>query len=417
MSRAPCDTTKRMRYASLLLIAAGSLCAENWPYFRGPGRQGVSSEPVVPVTWSATENIAWKTEIPGEGWSSPVVWGNRVFVTAATEGGASARVMALDRDSGRILWNTEAFKQEVRHKQKKNSYASPTPATDGRMVYVAFNDGGIAALDFAGKVKWTYREVKHYSEHGLGASPVLHNDLLIMVYDPSSEGPDKKVGWKIAWDKALVLALDKRTGKVRWQGKRGLSRLAHVTPNVQVEGGQAQLISAAGDVIQAHDLSGGDLLWTVRAKGEGVVPAVVIGEGMAFVSSGFEESTIRAVRRGEVVWEQTKAVPHIPSFLYAKPWLFTVTETGIAMCLRAATGEVVWQERLGGEYSASPVWANGKLYFLSESGETVIVEAGQEFKVVGRNALNEKCQASPAISGGRIFIRGERNLYAIGGGK
>ncbi|HYO83583.1 MAG TPA: PQQ-binding-like beta-propeller repeat protein, partial [Bryobacteraceae bacterium] len=361
------------------VFAPASLPAENWPFFRGPSRQGTSAEKGLPRTWSSTDNIAWKTATPGFGWSSPVIWGKRVFLTAATEDGASCHILSLDADGGKILWDREVLQQPVRRKEKKNSYATPTPATDGRRVYAVFADGSIVAVDYSGRVLWTNRDHSFYSQHGLGASPVLHRNLLIMAYDGSSDGEDKKIGWQKPWDRSYVVALDTATGKERWRARRGLSRIAHVTPNIATVDGKQQLVSAAGDVIQGFDLSDGKLLWTVRSQGEGVVPSVVIGDGLAFTSSGFEKTTMRAVRlsgavgdatASHIAWEQTKGVSHIPSFLFVRPWLFSVTEGGIAMAQQASTGRMVWQQRLGGEYSSSPVHGDGAIYFVSETCET-----------------------------------------------
>ncbi len=404
----------------LLLVTTTAIC-ENWPYFRGPSRQGVSSETGLPPEWSGTENIAWKTPIPGQGWSSPIVWEDHVFLTTAAEEGASARIVAIHRSDGRILWNREVLRQDTKKKRERNSYATPTPATDGERVYAVFGDGSIVAVDFDGNTVWTYREIEHFSEHGLGASPVLYEDLLIMTYDGSS--PDEqKVGWKIPWEGAVILALDKKTGEERWRGKRGLSRIAHVTANVLEEDGITQLVSAAGDRIQGFDIKTGELLWSAYAQGEGVVPAVVLGDRLVYTSSGFEQSTIMAVRpngRGDVTdshvaWRQTKGVPRIPSFLYRKPYLYTVTEAGIAMCLQAETGEIVWQQRIGGDHSASPIGADGLIYFLSDEGGTTIIKEGSEFEVVARNSLGEPCQASIAVSQGQLFIRSTEHLFCIG---
>jgi outer membrane protein assembly factor BamB len=212
--------------ASLLLIVSVAE-AQNWPQFRGPNTQGHSTETGLPLTWSATENIAWKTALPGEGWSSPIVWGNHIFVTTATEGGVSCRVIAIDRKTGAILWNKEVFKQTLRRKEGRNSYATPTPATDGKLVYACFGDGSFAALDFAGRVVWINRDYQFYGQHGLGTSLLLHDGFLIMARDGSSDGEDKRIGWQIPWDKAYIVALDARTGKERWKAKRGLSRISH----------------------------------------------------------------------------------------------------------------------------------------------------------------------------------------------
>jgi len=406
-------------------MAFNKTLAENWPCFRGPTRQGISNEKDVPLEWNQTSNILWKRPIPGEGWSSPIVFDERVFVTTATDGGATFRLLCLDRLTGTVLWNKQVLRQKPGHKQNFNSYASCTPVTDGRRVYVLAFDGTLAAVSMEGSLIWSHREFEYYSEHGLGVSPILYRDLLIVPFDGSSSGPDRKLGWQTPWDQAVILALDKNTGEVRWRGRRGSSRIAHITPQVLSENGRDQLVSSAGDVVQGFDLKTGERIWTVSSPGEGVVPSVVIGDGLIFTTSGFGQSTIRAVRtsgKGDVTethiaWESRDDVSKIPSMLYVRPFLFLITETGVAKCLRAKTGEVLWRERLEGRYSASPVWADGRIYFLSEKGKTTVVRAGGEFKVLAENELNEKCCASPAVSQKHIFIRSENNLYCVGRGR
>ena len=407
---------------TLALMAFNTTLAENWPCFRGPTRQGISNEKDVPLEWSQTSNIVWKRPIPGEGWSSPIVFDERVFVTTATDGGASFRLLCLDRLTGTVLWDKQVLRQKPGHKQNFNSYASSTPVTDGRRIYILAFDGTLAAVSMEGSVIWSHREFEYYSEHGLGVSPILYRDLLIVPFDGSSSGPDKKLGWQKPWDQALILALDKNTGEVRWRGRRGSSRIAHITPQVLSENGRDQLVSSAGDVVQGFDLKTGERIWTVSSPGEGVVPSVVIGDGLIFTTSGFGDSTIRAVRTGgkgdvtktHIAWESTDDVSKIPSMLYVSPFLFLVTETGVAKCIRAKTGEEIWRERLEGRYSASPIWAEGRIYFLSEKGKTTVVQAGGEFKVLAENELNEKCGASPAVSQKHIFIRTENNIYCVG---
>ena len=406
----------------LMVLGTAPAIAENWPGFRGPGRQGISQEKDVPVEWSQTSNIAWKTPVPGEGWSSPIVFEDSIFVTTATDGGVSFRLLRIERKKGTILWDKEIFRQKAGHKQQFNSYASSTPVTDGQKVFVVAADGSIAAVSMEGNVVWTNRDVDFYSEHGLAVSPILYEDLLIVAFDGSSSGSDPKLGWQKPWDQAVIKALDKNTGKVRWEGKRGLSCVSHVCPQILRQDGKDQLISSAGGVIQGFDLETGRRIWTVSSPGEGVVPSVVIGDGLVFTASGFGESTIRAVRTGgegdvtetHIAWKSTEDVPKVPSMLYARPFLFLITEGGVAKCLRATTGEVIWRERLDPKYSASPVWAEGRIYFLSEKGTTTVIEAGPEFKIVVRNELDEKCCASPAISQKHIFIRSVHNLFCIG---
>ncbi|MEI7684310.1 MAG: PQQ-binding-like beta-propeller repeat protein [Planctomycetota bacterium] len=394
--------------------------ADDWPRFRGSEGQGVSNETGLPIKWGPKENIAWKTPVPGEGWSSPVVWGKRVFVTSTTEAGKSCHILAFDAETGAQLWDREVLRQQPPHKRGENSHATSTPTTDGERVYAVFGEGGIAAVTVAGEPVWTYQDFKFHSHHGLSASPVLYKDLLIMTYDGSSK-TNAAVGWQKPWDGALVVALDSATGKVRWKSPRGLSRLAHATPLIVNVAGRDVLASPAGEVVQGFDPQNGKLLWTVPAIGEGVTPSPAIGEGMMFTASGFGATALRAIRleggadntSRQVVWDTKKGVTTIPSPIYVKPYLYMATEKGIAYCLDAATGKQIWQERLPGSYAASPVYADGRLYFLSETGETTVLEPGSAFRILAQNPLGERCQASMAVANGRFFIRTRENLYAI----
>ena len=407
--------------AFLIFIAVAS--AENWPQFRGPTGQGTSTEAGLPVRWTATENVAWKTSIPGESWSSPIVWGDRVFVTSATEGGLSCRVLSLDRKSGSVLWNKEVFQQVPRRKEGRNSYATPTPATDGARVYACFGDGSFAALNFAGEVVWTNRDYPFYSQHGLATSPILQRGLLIMSRDGSSEGEDKGLGWQKPWDQSFILALDAQSGQELWKTRRGWSRISHGMPALWEQDGKVRIVSEAGDVVQGFDAQTGERLWSSEVIGEGKVPSTVIGEGLVFTAGGWGgKESIKAFHLGgqgdlketQLVWQQKKGMPKVPSMLYVKPHLFAVTDNGLATFMKAATGETVWQERIGGSFSASPVAAHGRIYCVADNGETTIIEVAPEFKVLARNPLDEKVQASPAIAQGQILIRTEKHLFAIG---
>ena len=417
-----------MALAALVGLPAVPAAAQDWPRFRGPTGQGICAEKGLPLRWSAAENVAWKTPVPGEGWSSPVVWGERIFLTTATGNGASCHVLCLDRGSGRVLWDAKVFDQETSRKESKNSYASPTPVTDGRRVYAVFAAGGIAALDFEGKVAWTNRKNRYYSRHGMGVSPILYRDLLVLPFDWSREatGEEERVGWQKPWDQSFVMALDRDSGRERWRTRRGMTRIAHVTPLVLEVDGKEQIISPAGDAVQGFEPGTGRLLWSVRSPGEGVVPGPVSGMGMLFTASGFDGTVLRAVKLGgasgdatatHIAWEQKQNVPMIPSLAFSEPHLFAIKEKGIASCMDARTGKIVWQQRVGGNFSASPVLAEGRLYFLAESGETTIIEAAAEYREVARNRLEEgegPVQASMAVSGGRLLIRTARNLWCIG---
>ncbi len=408
---------------SAAIFAASTVLAANWPQFRGPDHQGVSSERGLPLAWNSTSNVLWKASIPGESWSSPIVWKDRVFLTTATENGESCRVLALNAKDGRIVWDKEVFKQTPRRKEGRNSYATPTPSTDGKRVYACFGDGSFAALDFSGKIVWTNRDFPFYSQHGLGTSAILHDGILVMARDGSSDGEDKKIGWQKPWDKSYVLALDAATGKLLWKTGRGLSRISHGVPTLFTDHGKTQVVSEAGDVVQGFDLKTGERLWSSEVLGEGKVPSTIVGDGLAFTSGGWGgKETIKAFRIGargdlkesNLVWEQRKGIPKVPSMLFVKPYLYAITDGGIASCFAADTGAIVWQERVGGNFSASPIAADGRLYFLSDEGVTTVLRAGPKFEVLATNPIGEKLQASMAAANGRILIRNTSHLWCIG---
>jgi len=408
-------------YAVLLLLINPVLMAENWPCFRGSSRQGISQEKNVPIHWDVEKNIAWKIPIPGQGYSSPIVYDKRVYVTTAVDEGASLHLLCIDTETGEVYWDKEVTRQKTGHKEQRNSYATPTPVTDGERIYVLATDGTLLALSMDGREKWRHQELEYYSQHGLAVSPILQDGLLIVPFDGSSDGPDKKLGWQKPWDKGLVLAVEARTGQVKWRGRRGLSRIAHVVPQTVTVDGKIQVVSGAGDVLQGFDLQTGVRLWTVRSNAEGVVPSIVAGDGMIFATTGFGTSEILAVRTGgqgqcrdsHLIWKHDKDVPRVPSMLYVKPHLYALTEGGVMTCFRADSGDVIWRERLPGRYGASPIWADGNIYCLSESGKTTVIKEGPAFQVLAENDLKGTYKAGIAVSNGRLFIRSEDTLYAI----
>ena len=416
----------------LVLLPFCTAPAENWPGWRGLTSQGISKETSLPLHWTATSNVVWKTAVPGEAWSSPIVWNDRVFVTTTTQNGTKCHVICFDRLSGKQIWTKEVFEHLPLRKEGKNSYATPTPCTDGERVYAVFGDGGMVALTMEGSIVWTNREVQFYSRHGLGASPILYGDLVIMPFDGSNRittpgqwpnnTPEERSGWQIPWDKSFIVALDTKSGKRVWTAKRGMSRIAHATPVILRSGGKEQLLSVAGDAVQVFDLKNGDRLWSVYCQGEGLVPTPVFNDQLVIAASGFEKTTLRGINHTgnyekaeeRIVWEQRKGVPSQSSLLYVEPYVYAITDGGIASCYKADNGDIIWQERVGGNHSASPIHAEDKIYFLSEQGESVVIAAGPEFKILAKNTIGEKCQASYAISQKQLFIRSATNLFCIG---
>ena len=398
---------------------------ENWPRFRGPNGQNVSAAVGLPVEWSTGENIAWKIEIPGSGWSSPIVWDNKIFLTSTTDDGKICRVIAVDGTSGKILWNTVVFEQIPQNKHGKNSYATPTPTTDGKNVYAVFGSGGFAAVDFDGKIVWTNTDLDFYSQHGMGTSPILYKDLLLLAVNPSNREEPKVLGWQEPWNKSYLLALDKNTGKERWRGERGMSRIAHATPIIVTVDGKDQILSPAGDVIQAFDPTDGTLIWTVKTDGEPCVPSPVLGGDLAFAAARPADG-IKAVRldgKGDctethLAWIQKRNVPMMSSFLYVEPYLYTTTDNGSFSCIDAATGEFLWQQRLGGSLNPSPLYADGKFYIMSEQGITTVLKPAKDPKepaeVLAKNELDQHALASPVPFGKHLLIRTDQYLWCIG---
>jgi outer membrane protein assembly factor BamB len=419
-----------LRLLPFLLTAILPVRAENWPCFRGPSRQGVSESKALPLKWSDKEGVKWKTEIPGESHSSPIVWQDKIFLTTATDGGKSCRVLCVSATDGKLLWNTEIFTQETARKESRNTYATPTPVTDGKHVYAVFGSGGIAAVNFDGKVAWTFREFRFYSRHGLGASPLLEDGLLVMPWDwstdPDKEGADKeRVGWQLPWDRSFVFALHSESGKLAWKTGRGASRIAHITPNVWTDAtGRKQVVSGAGDVLQGFDLKTGERLWTAENPGEGVAPSVLIAGDIAVQTNGWGGAdSVRAFKlpgsKGDVgettmLWEQKKNASKLPSMIYAAPNVYSITEGGIVWCANATTGEVVYRERVEGKCSASPILAGDRIYITGDEGETFVLAAGPKFEILARNPLGENVQASPAIWQDHLIIRGTRHLFCVG---
>lgn len=404
----------------LAFVLAGVSSDEEWTRFRGPNGQGTITAKA-PTAWDDDKNIRWVADVAAEGWSSPILSGGKLFLTGTTDGGTKCHVLAFDSETGKLLWNREVLTQTPTRKEGKNSFATPTPVVAGGTVYAVFGQGGIVAVDAAdGSTKWKYTDIAHYSQHGLGASPVLWNNYLIMAYDGSSPGPDKKVGWQTPWDGAILLALDVRTGKEAWRAGRGKSRIGHSTPALLIVNGETVLLSQGGDVVQAFNPASGERLWSVANIGEGLVPSPVIAGNTIITTPGWPTPAIRAWTLTSakspptMAWERTKNVPMLPSAISVNGLLIAVSEKGIATALDGKTGEVVWEERLNGSFSASLVSAGGTVYAVNETGETFVFEAAKAWNLVSKNKLTGVFQATPVLTAGRIYLRSDKRLFAIG---
>jgi outer membrane protein assembly factor BamB len=398
--------------ASLVLAAAmvlgnGSVRAQDWPQFRGPDGQGHSDATGLPLTWSETENVAWKTAVPGLGWSSPVIRGDRIWLTTAVDEGHSLRAVSIDRTSGRIVHDVEVIQvDDPGSIHSKNSHASPTAILDGDRVFVHYGAFGTACVSADGKVLWRNTELDYAHNHGPGGSPVLYDDLLII----SCDGTDVQ----------FVVALDKATGKIRWKKDRD-GPMAFCTPLVIRVNGADQVVSPGGDQVVAYDPRTGDEIWRCRYDGYSVVPRPVFGHGLVFFSSGYNNPVLYAVRadgQGDVTethvaWSFSRQAPHNPSPLLVGDELYTVSDRGMATCLDAKSGEEHWQERLEGGYSASPLFADGRIYFLNETGACTVIAPGVEFEQLATNQVDGRTLASLAVYEKALYLRTDTHLYRI----
>jgi outer membrane protein assembly factor BamB len=403
-----------IRFLVVLCLVAGAARAdaqEDWTQFRGPDGQGHSSEQRLPLEWSETRNIAWKTPIDGLGWSSPVVANGKVWITTAVEQrGYSLRAIAFDVATGKEVVNVEVFKipTDRRDINPKNSWASPTPIIDGDRIYVHFGADGTAALSSSGEIIWKNR-FEYQSQHGAGGSPIVYGDLLILNCDGS--------------DVAFVIALDKHTGKTKWKTNRGLpADQAYTTPLVIHAADRDQLISVGAFRTRAYDPLTGKEIGRVRYdEGFSNVPRPVFAHGLVYIATGFQQPELLAVRpdgkgdvtKTHVAWSLKRGAPLTPSPLVVGDELYLVNDGGIATCIDARSGTIVWQNRLGGSYSASPVFADGRIYFLAEQGVTTVIAPGKEFRRLVMNTLDGGLLASMAISRGSLFLRTDSHLYRI----
>ena len=395
--------------------------AEDWPEFRGPTGQGLSSATSLPVKWDLQTNVRWKVAVPGKGWSSPIVHDGRIFLTTAEPVGQepskrqSLRALCFDAVRGETLWNVEVFVKEMKRGEAinpKNSFASPTPITDGRRVFVHFGPDGTACLDRDGNRIWVNDRLWYESEHGAGGSPVFAGSRLVFICD-GVENP-------------TVVALDRESGRVAWRAPRppmASPRWSFATPLVIEVEDKRQIVCPAAQMVCSYDAVSRKEVWRVRYPNKwSIVPRPVFSHGLVFVCTGYpgtaELLAIRPTGLGDVtdshvVWRTDRGVPQIPSLLIVDNEIYLVSNDGIASCLDVETGTLHWRHRLGGTFSASPVHAGGRIYVQSEQGICRVIAAGREFRQLGSTDLAEPILASCAIADGAIFVRTESSLYRI----
>ena len=410
----------RLAAALLAVHLTAARAADEWPQFRGPGGQGLSDAAGLPLTWSETENVLWKTALPGVGHSSPVFSGNRVWLTTSPDNGKTRHVLCLDLQTGAITRDIPLFTCDAPEPcHKMNSYATPTPVLEDGRVYVTFGAAGTACLDAeTGRPLWQRRDLNVlYFDVGPASSPVLHRDSLILTCDGQAS------------DQQFVIALDKRTGQTLWRtdrafpgGAKPKKTHSSCVPLVISVAGQEQLVSPGGHGVRAYDPATGKELWCARYGGWSVVPRPVYADGLLFVCSGTVQSTVLAIRpegasgditdTPSVIWKTSKNVPTMPSPLLTDNRLYTLTATTLS-CLKPDTGDVLWAENIPGQHLASPVAAGGRAYLFNTSGGGAVVALGDTFRLLATNRLDAGCSASPAVAGNSLLVRTATHLYRI----
>lgn len=406
------------KFLFITLFTAATFASEDWPQFRGPAGDGHSDATGLPLTWSETENVRWKTEIPGEGWSSPVVLGRQVWMTTALEDGRSLHAVCVDRETGKVLHDVEVFHTNPPPpKNPTNSYASPTPVVEPGRVYVCFGTSGSACLDTAtAKVIWKNTELKLDHKEGAGSSPMIHGGLYILHCD--------------GMDVQYVAALDKNTGRIAWKTKRSAPlaarkpdfRKSYCTPQVITVAGREQLICVGAHRAYAYEPETGKEIWFCDLPGFSNVPRPVFGHGLVFVGTGFMKPELWAIRpdgRGDVTqthvaWKVSKLASLKPSLMLVGDALYMLHDgSGTLTCLNAKTGGQCWQEKLGGSYSASPLYVDGRIYFFNEKGQTTVIKPGKTFERIATNQLDAGFMATPAVTGRAFIARTKTHLYRI----
>jgi outer membrane protein assembly factor BamB len=404
--------------AITLLLLASRCCAagEDWPQFRGPDGQGHSSARGLPIAWSETRNVAWKTAIPGRGWSSPVVRGDQIWLTTALDEGKSLRAVCIAARTGKLMHDVEVFRpQRPPPVNAKNSYASPTPVIEKDRLWVHFGTHGTACLNTEnGAVLWRNEDLRLDHKEGPGSSPIVCGQFLIVNCD--------------GIDVQYVVALDKGTGRVAWKADRtGANnpnpdfRKAFSTPLAIDVGGRQQIISIGADRAYAYDPLDGRELWWVDIPGFSNVPRPILGNGLVYIATGYLKPQLWAicpdgngdVSGTHVAWRAKNQAPANPSPVLVGDLLFMVSDQGVATCLDARSGQELGKARLGGNYSASPVAADGRIYFFSEGGEGIVVAADKSLKILARNRLEGRILASPAVVNHGLLVRTETHLYRI----
>jgi outer membrane protein assembly factor BamB len=417
----------------------------NWAQWRGPDSQGVSTETNLPAEWSETKNVLWKTAIPGLGFSSPIVWDKRVFVTTAIEAGTAPadhkppkhmmgdqefshpdwtgndklhtfKVFCLDRDTGKVLWERTSYSGPVfDYRHRRGSYAAPTPVSDGRCVYVYFGSEGFYCYDLNGNLVWK-KNLGGIATMGMGVgtSPVLYQNLVILLCDQEFDGTY-----------SFMIALDKKTGKEVWRVKRPV-QTSWATPVLAKTQARTELLCSGNEFLISYDPATGREFWRAKGLHSHAIATPVVGHGLAIFSSGFPSKTVVAIRLGGsgnldgtdwIAWRYNKGTSYVPSPILYGEYVYLMSDAGILTCLNAKTGALIYE---GGRvpiatkfYGASPVAFDGKILLTSDDGDTFVIRAGPKHEVLGTNTIGEPSRVSMAIAAGKLFLRGEKHVFCI----
>ncbi len=430
---------KRCLAILVLMLLPVAVYAEDWPAWRGPRLDGSSLEKNLPIKWTATENIAWRAEIPGIGHSSPIVHGDRVFVTTCLLKEQKRALLCLDRRNGNLLWQREVLESPLEYLHKLNSRASSTPATDGKYVYVTFlrlrkkteADGPpskprvkspispvlvpeivVAAYDFNGSKAWEKVPGRFYSQHGFCSSPILYKDKVIVNADQDAE--------------AYIVALDKNTGEEKWRTDRPNRTRSYCVPLIVEAGGKTQMVLTGNECVASYNPENGEQIWIIKGPTEQYVASVVYGDGLLFMTAGFPDYhnlTIRPdgvgdITKSHIHWHESKTsaknASYVPSPLAVGKYFYMMSDRGWLSSFESQTGKRSFIEQLGRHHSASPILADGHVYVTDDDGITYVLKGNGRFDVVSRNPLGDECYASPAVSQGQLFIRTLHYLYCVG---
>lgn len=394
------------------LIVVSPAAAEHWPGWRGPRGDGTSTEKGFPLQWSETENVTWKTPIPGWGHSSPVVWGERVFVTSCIEESQERVLICVDRNSGKPLWQQTVLVAPLEEKHRLNSYASSTPATDGKYVWVSFLAESkiiVACYDVDGNKIWETSPGEFYSKHGFCSPPILYKDTVIINGDQDAL--------------AYLVALKQSTGDEVWRTDRPNRTRSYCPPLIVEAAGKTQMVLSGSKCVASYNPDTGEQYWIIDGPTEQYVASLVYEGGILFMTGGFPTYHLMAIRpdgKGNVtdthvLWHHQKEASYVPSPIAFGDNFFVVTDNGFVMCLDVQSGERHWKERLARHHTSSPVaTADGYLLFPEDEGMTFIIKAGNEFEMVAENRIADEIYSSPALSEGQVFLRGLTSLYCIG---